>query len=517
MKFRYKVLFVNLIILSIVLGFTGYLLVYRNYRQALTMELRNATTENNMVKASVEYELLDLLNSSDTSMNRKKVDTSDMGRVIKRVDSSMLLSGSTLYVKYGDEYVFSGDDLEQTIPAALLAGGGTDTGSSDISSTGKKYIYHDDDTGHFLYISSPGYMQNNSIIIITKKDISNVYDQLGANLRFLRIISIVVLFISAITIYLISRFMTRPLEELNSITTRISGGDYSVRADINSNDEVGTLAENFNQMAGSVEENVEELKNMIHRREQFVADFTHEMKTPMTTIIGYADSVRHLDMTEEERNMSLEYIYTEGKRLETMSQKLFDLLYLKDSTVFMEEQDTAELGNETILHMKPIMERDGMSIVSDFEDGEIYGDGELIKTVFINLLDNARKATKTKLQMDEKGAQEIREIYFGGYMVEPNDDQAKDQDKDSNAGKKYEFVVRDNGIGISEEDQKKIFDEFFMVDKSRTRKEGGAGLGMSLVAIILEKHGAEVRIESELGKGTSIYTTWPLYEDDEDI
>ena len=104
-------------------------------------------------------------------------------------------------------------------------------------------------------------MQNNSIIIITKKDISNVYDQLGANLRFLRIISIVVLFISAITIYLISRFMTRPLEELNSITTRISGGDYSVRADINSNDEVGTLAENFNQMAGSVEENVEELKN----------------------------------------------------------------------------------------------------------------------------------------------------------------------------------------------------------------------------------------------------------------
>ena len=534
MKFRYKVLFVNLIILSIVLGFTGYLLVYRNYRQALTMELRNATTENNMVKASVEYELLDLLNSSDNSMN-KKVNTSEMGRVIKRVDSSMLLSGSILYVKYGDDYVFSGDDLEQSIPAALLEGGGKDAGSNDISSTGKKYIYHDDDTGHFLYISSPGYMQNASITIITKKDISNVYDQLSANLRFLKIISLVVLFISAITIYLISRFMTRPLEKLNSITTRISGGDYSVRADINSNDEVGTLAENFNQMAGSVEENVEELKNMIHRREQFVADFTHEMKTPMTTIIGYADSVRHLDMTEEERNMSLEYIYTEGKRLETMSQKLFDLLYLKDSTVFMEEQDTAELGAETILHMRPIMERDSISIVSDFEDGEIYGDGELIKTVFINLLDNARKATKAKLQMDSK---ETREIYFGGYMVDSETDLAKDQDENKknsdkssdksldkssnkslspNSCKRYEYVVRDNGIGISEEDQKKIFDEFFMGDKSRTRKEGGAGLGMSLVAIILEKHGAEVRIESELGKGTAIYTTWPLYEDDEDI
>jgi Signal transduction histidine kinase len=194
-------------------------------------------------------------------------------------------------------------------------------------------------------------------------------------------------------------------------------------------------------------------------------------------------------MTDEERDMSLEYIYTEGKRLETMSQKLFDLLYLKNSTVFMEEQDAQELGAETILHMKPILDRKNITITSEFEDGEIYGDAELMKTVFINLLDNARKAS-------EEGS----EVFFGGKMVDDA----------------YEFVVKDNGIGISEEDQKKIFDEFFMVDKSRTRKEGGAGLGMSLVAIILEKHGAKIRIESELGKGTAIYTTWPLAPEEED-
>ena len=89
MKFRYKVLFVNLIILSVILGFTGYLFVYRNYKQALDVELRNAASENNMVKASIEYELLSVLNSETYKIS------DDVSRIAKRVDSGMLLSGST--------------------------------------------------------------------------------------------------------------------------------------------------------------------------------------------------------------------------------------------------------------------------------------------------------------------------------------------------------------------------------------------------------------------------------------
>ena len=489
MKFRYKVILVNLIILSIMLGFTGYLLVYRNFRQALTMELRNASSENNMVKASVEFELLDLLNSSSKKFEQ------DMGRVVKRVDSGMLLSGSTLYVMYGEEFVFSGDDKEDEIPAELIENAleaGDDSILGSDKNVGKKYMYHDTEDGHYLYISSPGYIQDSTLTIITKKDLKGVYDQLGENLKFLKIISVIVLCVSAIAIYIISLFMTRPLEKLSKVTSKISGGDYSVRADIKTDDEVGELAESFNTMAGSVEENVEELKTMVHRREQFVADFTHEMKTPMTAIIGYADSVRHLDMTDEERDMSLNYIYTEGKRLEMMSQKLFDLLYLKDSTVFMEEVDTVELGNETILHMKPMLDKKNITVKTDFEEAEINGDAELIKTVFINLLDNSRKAS-------DDGS----EIEFTGHIIEKDDE------------KLYEYIVKDNGIGMSEEDQKRVFDEFYMADKSRTRKEGGAGLGMSLVAIILEKHDAKIRIESEPGKGTTIYTTWKIVQIEE--
>ena len=478
MKFRYKVLFVNLIILSVILGFTGYLFVYRNYKQALDVELRNAASENNMVKASIEYELLSVLNSETYKIS------DDVSRIAKRVDSGMLLSGSTLYIKLEDNIVYSGAEDEETIPGEI---------TTDQTTDSKRYIYQDNGKQYYVYVSSPAYINNANLYIITRKDITNVYSQLNDNLQFLKIISIIVLLVSALIMYLISVLLTRPLEKLNMITTKISGGDYTVRADIDTNDEVGELAGNFNTMAGSVEDHVEELKDMVKRRDQFVADFTHEMKTPMTTIIGYADSVRHLDLSEEERDMSLEYIYSEGIRLETMSQKLFDLIYLKDNDIFMEEMDAAELGEQIELLMNPIMKRKNISLKTDFEEGTVYGDGELIKTVFINLLDNARKAS------DEGSV-----VSFTGKV------------KEIDGEKQYEYLVEDTGIGMNEETRKRIFDEFYMADKSRTRKEGGAGLGMSLVSIILDKHNADIEIESEEGKGTRIYTRWRMESEDEE-
>ena len=154
----------------------------------------------------------------------------------------------------------------------------------------------------------------------------------------------------------------------------------------------------------------------------------------------------------------------------------------------MEEVSADEMGKEVVLLMKPVMDRKKIKVISNFEKGDIYGDKELIKTVFINILDNARKASN-----------EGSDIYVNGHVVE-----------DESNEKMYEVTIKDNGIGISEEDQKKIFDEFYMVDKSRARKEGGAGLGMSLVSIILNRHNAKVLIDSELGKGTTFTIKWPM-------
>lgn len=475
MKFRYKVLLINLIVLSIALGVIEYLSVRRNFFNSIDSELSVAVSENNLFKASLEYEFLSLLNNPTYN---SYIPTSAVNDMVKKVHNGVLISESSLYVIYNDELIYTGDDDVESIPKEIT------------SNENHKKIYYIKkiNNKHYIFIRSESIFDKYNFTIISKKNISKVYTQLKNNLNFMRILSLIVLVIAAIIIYLVSYYLTRPLEELNKVTTRISGGEYDVRADNKSDDEVGILADNFNTMAGSVEEYIGELKDMVHRRDQFVADFTHEMKTPMTTIIGYADTLKNVELSEDEKNMSLDYIYSEGKRLETMSQKLFKLIYLKSHDIPMEEVSADEMGKEVVLLMKPVMDRKKIKVISNFEKGDIYGDKELIKTVFINILDNARKASN-----------EGSDIYFNGHVVE---DEANE--------KMYEVTIKDNGIGISEEDQKKIFDEFYMVDKSRARKEGGAGLGMSLVSIILNRHNAKVLIDSELGKGTTFTIKWPM-------
>ena len=243
----------------------------------------------------------------------------------------------------------------------------------------------------------------------------------------------------------------------------------------------------FNAMADSVESHVEELNDMVHRREQFVADFTHEIKTPMTSIIGYADTLRSVDLTKEEQQQALSYIFSEGKRLEAMSLKLFDLLYLKDHPIDKKKISAEALAESVRISMQPLIAESGQTLEMDIRPGTLEGDPELLKTVFINLIDNARKASAEGDVIHFTGRQTDSTSSLPGYI----------------------FTVSDDGIGISEEDQKKIFDEFYMVDKSRTRAAGGAGLGMSLVAVILNRHGAGIDLTSTLGKGTCITVTFP--------
>ena len=177
--------------------------------------------------------------------------------------------------------------------------------------------------------------------------------------------------------------------------------------------------------------------------------------------------------------MAADYIFSEGKRLEQMSSHLFDLIYLKDGHVEKNKVNTLVIGEAVKETVMPAMLKKKIRLESHFDSASIIADSALLRTAFINLLDNARKASA-----------EGSEISFYGEMNE------------NPSG--YRFVVEDHGIGIAPDDVNRICDEFYMVDKSRSRKEGGAGLGMSLVAAILKEHGASLKIESELGVGTKM-------------
>lgn len=465
MRFRYKVIMINIAFLSVALGILGFVMIHRNFRQSVEIQTSYAIEENNLIQSSIEYRLLEVINQNRYDL------TQDLAKAGEETGTQVLSDRSSLFILYNDEIVYNSESNGSTapeIPEALL---------SSLELGGKKYLTRKETDGYFLYVASKHIVNDTDLYIITRRNADDTYQLLYSQIWYFLFLMVIVLAICSIFLYFICTRLTKPMEQLNRVTDNIAQGDYQIQAEIVSDDEIGMLAEKFNNMAVSISEHIEELNVMVRQHEQFVADFTHEIKTPMTTIIGYADTLRTKPLTEERKQLAYQYIYSEGKRLEAMSMKLFDLIYLKENEIEKTEIETMVFAGEISKSMQPVLNRKNIVLETEVAASTIYGEPELLKTVFINLIDNARKASPPHTK-----------ILFRGF---PKEDV-------------YCFQVQDFGCGMNEETKKHIYDEFYMADKSRSRAEGGAGLGMSLVALIIQKHGATLDIQSEAGKGTLI-------------
>ena len=222
---------------------------------------------------------------------------------------------------------------------------------------------------------------------------------------------------------------------------------------------------------------ISNLEDVANRREEFIASFAHELKTPLTAIIGYADMIRSKEMTPKSRFTAAGYIFSEGKRLEALSLKLMDIIVAGKQGF---ELKTFEIGyfiRSIAAVTVPSLSNDGITLDMRWEPGEIKVEPDLFKTLMINLVDNARKASKKNDTIELFGKAEK-----GGYAL----------------------YVRDHGRGMKKEELSKITEPFYMIDKSRSRAQNGAGLGLALCQRIAELHATELQYESEPGKGTTV-------------
>lgn len=492
MKFRYKVLFTNLILLSLGLGLVGYLMIHKNFELAKQTQLKNAIVQNNLVQSSVEYELLQLLNSvsdnSETSNNNTDNNNAEkssisassivaqLPQIGSRVSSSVRSRDSFFYIYFDGEKVYTDDKSDAGI---------SDTLFKNLTTGNKNYVIKEESQKHYIYVTSQSVIDEKNLWIVSKCDASEAYTLLDEQINYFRLIIIVILIAESAAMYFISRYMTKPLEKLNHVSEEIAQGDYATRVNVKSHDEIGLLAQKFNIMAQAVSDHVDELNDMVHRREQFVADFTHEIKTPMTSIIGYADTMRSLELPREEQMMALGYIFSEGKRLESMSQKLFELIYLRRHDIEKARVHMADLCAEVVKVVEPAYENRHLTIETEIEDTVLTVNRELLVTG--KFVDNrACNIPKDKTDICEAESADDRKCT-----------------------RAYEISIIDHGIGMTKEQAERICDEFYMADKSRARKEGGAGIGMSLVAIILEHHNAVLSVESEPGCGTTMRILLP--------
>lgn len=350
-------------------------------------------------------------------------------------------------------------------------------------------IYHED--GKYYYQVVTCIVPTNTLLYVeTLTDITSVFEERESYSGIFQLMLLGVAVVASAILWFFSYYITRPLYKLKKTAGEIASGDYSVRADLSlrkaGSEEVYALGRSFDTMAESMEQHVEELKEEARRRDDFVGNFTHELKTPLTSVIGYSDMLRSYNLPEEKKRECAELIYKEGKRLESLSINLLSLIVLKNEGVKYEKLSAALLLEDVKKVLKFLLEKYGVTLKISSEDCIVLGEPSLVKTLIYNLVDNGAKASEPQDEIEILGAVE---------------------------GDKYRITVRDKGRGIPKDEIEKIREPFYMVDKSRARRQGGAGLGLALCAELSRLHEGELRIESMENKGTDVSFTLPVFKE----
>jgi signal transduction histidine kinase len=308
-------------------------------------------------------------------------------------------------------------------------------------------------------------------------DISHVFTGRQYQLTAYRWLFITVVLLGAALSWLMSLIMTKPLRRLSFVTRSIASGNLSSRAADHGRDEIGVLAADFNNMADRLERNINEMKDTMQRQEEFMGGLAHEMKTPMTSIIGYADLLRGHTLTDDDKRDAANYIFMEGRRLEVLSLRLLELIVLKKRDFDFLPVKIKNIVGEAARLLQPVLQKRDITMSYDCDGGVCMLEPDLFMSLLINLIDNARKAIE--------GA--------GVIIVKSRTD-----------GDYCEIRISDNGRGIPEDELTRIKDAFYRVDKSRSRAQGGAGLGLRLCDEIIALHDGEITFESELRRGTTV-------------
>lgn len=323
-------------------------------------------------------------------------------------------------------------------------------------------------------------MMMDSFYLRTAAPVSSVYAVFTSDYLPLLLIAPILVLISALGGYFIVKKAFRPLEDLIATASTIaSGDDLNITLESSNTKEGKALSEAFNAM-------LSRLKTSFQREKEFSDDASHELRTPVAVIKAEAEYALSVIDDEKEVSESLSVIIKESDRMSRLIDSLLTLARADKGTIKINRKvfSLSELANTVSESMAEIAEEKGVNLTSSIETGiNIFADEDMITRAMINLIDNAISYSK------EKGRVEV--------ILRKND-------------RKALIEVKDDGIGISEENQKRIFDRFFQVDKSRT--SSSSGLGLAMVKEIASLNGGSVSVESRLEEGSVFTLTLPLSE-----
>lgn len=456
MKFRYKVTLCMISMIAFIFGMGGTFLLYSSFQSSINREKISAIKSFDMVIHT--FSLL----SQETAWTTASEISNDFGKIVEQNDLFAAIS-----LHKDKELIYKSSDFVNNMEEM--------GDKADYGNVAYKIIRSENNS--YIQLCSVIKAENVDLYIDALYDVTKVYEQREELQRLYIAVFLLVVTCSAVLSYILSYFLTKPISRLKKIVSSITQGNYDLRSDIHTNDEIEELSAEFNQMTDTLVDKMEELNNAVDRQNQFIANFTHELKTPMTSMIGYADLLRRQNLSLEEQIDAANYIYSESKRLERLSIKLLELIAADNKNQELTVQNPAYLIDSVVKHSISYFKENGIEIEKKCEAGNCMLEPDLFVSLVINLLENARRAMenggviKIMLSMTEEGC---------------------------------DLLIQDTGCGIPKDKLVHITEAFYRIDKARSRSFGGAGLGLSLCDRIAKIHNGSLSVESEVGIGTSV-------------
>ena len=449
MRYSIKLFICILLLLSLTLAVSGNLLMFTSFSEGRTQAVE---------QAQHDYRLLQYTGAA-SAVNSSGIRVEEMISVLSKMEG-----GSRIRVRQDSILLYESTRKAMDFDETLLSYASGETLASRQLTDG--------DGTHYIQISGYLPIENPSITLDGIFSIEEPYRVLESQRSiYIRVFSVMMVLGIGIAA-LLQFWLTRPLKKLSAAAQVIAGGEFTVRAEEKGNDEFSVLAADFNRMA-------DRLTGETERQKAFTGAFAHEMKTPMTSVIGYADLIRSGMLEGEEAKDAAGTIFSEGKRLESLSAKLLELLVAGRDGLSLEPCRPGELVRDYVKRNAPLTAEKGIELTEACEEGTAMLDAVLFLSLLGNLAENAARA-----------------LTGGGHIR-----LAVNMTEDG-----FLLSVRDDGPGIPEEALAHLTEAFYRVDKARSRKNGGAGLGLTLCERIAELHNGGLSFRSEPGKGTLVTT-----------
>ena len=330
-------------------------------------------------------------------------------------------------------------------------------------------------------------LPNGQGTVVAAQSLGELDKTIGKLGFFFLLIGLLLITLMAIGARIVIKIGMRPLEDVEETAEQIASGDLSARMpDANPHTEVGRLVTSLNSMLGHIETSFAARAESENRLRRFVADASHELRTPITAIRGFSELYRQGAVKEGEATKDLiSRIEGESMRMGSLVEDLL-LLARVDQAREMESKpvNLVDVVESAIVSARAAGPNHPVTFTAPDEEVFALGDEPRIHQVIANLLANARAHTPAGTEIDVSISRDVDGV---------------------------RIAVADNGPGLSQEDQKKIFERFYRADASRVRVDGeGSGLGLSIVDAVMGAHGGTVTVQSELGKGATFTLFFPL-------